>query len=308
MLWTSYVDGIPFRKLADHHDSSPAKIFRLVEEEMRGLPENTWLSREFCNRWSGRLVVDGKYVAVKGYDRKIPFIYCVDFLTHDIPVGILAPSENEWAFTELFNLLHTIRYPLQIVICDDASALKPALHRVYPSVPIQLCHNHYLENIRQLLRIRTEEKYRAFFAELKGAFHPKNHFHKRNAWLRSIFLRYARQDPVLEGILADVHERYDMLFAFSANFMRHCPHTTNIIESYNSHLQGRLKSVKGFQSFSSANCFLNAWILRRRTKTFTDCEKPFTHLNGHAPIEQSLKKGADVASVLSLLVSKKHLK
>jgi transposase-like protein len=308
LFWIPYIDGVPFRKLADHHDSSPAKVFRQVEEEMEGLPENTWLSREFCSRWSGRLVVDGKYVAVKGYDRKIPFIYCIDFLTHDIPVGILVPSENEWAFTELFNLLHTIRYPLQIVICDDASALKPALHRVYPSVPIQLCHNHYLENVRQLLHVRTEEKYRTFFAELRGAFSPKNHFQKRNGWLRSIFLRYASQDPMLEDIMADVDARYDFLFAFDANFMRHCPHTTNMIESYNSHLQGRLKSVKGFQSFHSASRFLNAWMLRRRTKTFTDCEKPFTHLNGHAPIEQSLKKGADLASVLSLLGSKKHLK
>ena len=59
---------------------------------MDSLPENTWLSANYCNRWSGRLVVDGKYVKVKGYDQKIPFIYGIDYLTHDIPVGLLAPT------------------------------------------------------------------------------------------------------------------------------------------------------------------------------------------------------------------------
>ncbi|OGM99246.1 MAG: hypothetical protein A3C71_01175 [Candidatus Yanofskybacteria bacterium RIFCSPHIGHO2_02_FULL_43_15c] len=91
---------------------------------MNKLPENTWLSREYCNRWSGRLVVDGKYVKVKGYDKKIPFIYGIDYLSHDIPVGVLAPSENEWAFNKFFNLLHTVRYPLQIVIADDIRCFK----------------------------------------------------------------------------------------------------------------------------------------------------------------------------------------
>ena len=272
---------------------------------MNRLPENTWLSREFCNRWSGRLVIDGKYVAVKGYEKKIPFIYGVDFLTHDIPVGILAPSENEWAFTKFFNLLHTIRYNLQIVIADDVSAIKPALKRVYPAVPIQLCHNHYLEGVRQLLCIRTEEKYRAFFYELRGAFSSRNHYHKRQNWLRRIYFTYAKHNQILQDILVDMENRYDMLFAFDSNFRKHCPNTTNIIESYNSHLQGRLKSVKGFQSFRSAQRWLNAWMLRRRTKKLTDCGEPFKHLNGKMPIEMSIKKDASVASVIKLISLKK---
>jgi len=65
---------------------------------MDQLPENTYLSANFCNRWSGILNIDGKYVKVKGYKKKIPFIYCIDFLTHDIPVGLLAPSENYLTF------------------------------------------------------------------------------------------------------------------------------------------------------------------------------------------------------------------
>lgn len=305
VLWIPHIDGVPFRKLADQYGSSPAKVFRQVEDEMNKLPENTWLSKEYCNRWSGRLVVDGKYIAVKGYDKKIPLIYSIDYLTHDIPVGILAPSENEWAFNKLFNLLHTIRYPLQIVIADDVTPLKPALKRIYPTVRVQLCHTHYLESLRQLLSIRTDEKYRAFFYELRGAFNYKNNYHKRQAWLRGIYFRYGKTDTTVQTIITDIMSRYEYLFAFSSNFMEKCPNTTNIIESYNSHLQGRLKSIKGFQSFHSAERWLNAWMLRRRTKTLTDCGAPFKHLNGTMPIENSIKKDADIASILSLLSFKK---
>ena len=246
---------------------------------MDKLPENTWLSANYCNRWSGRLCVDGKYVKVKGYPKKILFIYAIDFLTHDIPVGLLAPSENLAAYVQFFNLLRTIHYPFQILICDENSAVQEALKLTYPTIPVQLCHNHYLENIRQLLSVRTEEKFRPFFYDLCYAFKSKHHPAKRDALLRRIQFMYGRRDTTVQTIMVDVMSRYKKLFAYTWR-MKQCPNTTNIIESYNSHLQGRLKSVKGFQSFKSAERWLNAWMIRRRTKRFTDCGEPFKHLNG----------------------------
>lgn len=298
-----HIDGIPFRKLANENKISPASAYLNVLAEMDRLPENTWLSARYCDRWSGRLVVDGKHIAVKGYDKKVPFIYGVDFLTHDIPVGILVPSENEVAFTKFFGLLKQIQYHLQIVIGDDTTALKPALQQVFPTVPIQLCHNHYLENIRQLLLIRTEEKYCPFFNELRQIFSHEVHHYHRLAWLRRLFFLYGKREAVIQSILVDIARRYDELFAFDAHFMKRCPRTTNLIESYNSHLQARLKSIKGFQNFHSAQRWLNAWMIRRRTKPFTDCQDPFKHLNGLMPIQKSIKKDAQVASILKLIYS-----
>lgn len=307
VFWIPHIDGVRFRKLADQYGISSAKVYRQTLIEMNALPENTWLSNEFCNRWSGRLIVDGKYVAVKGYAQKIPFIYGIDFLTHDIPVGILAPSENEHAFTKFFNLLKTIRYNLQIVIADDIAPLKPALKRVFPSVRLQLCHNHYFESLRQILAIRTTARYRPFFYELKQAFNRNNHYEKRQAALRRLHYVYGRTDKTVQTILVDVITRYDLLFAFSDKFMKQCPCTTNMIESYNSHIQGRLKTIKGFQNFHSAQRWLNAWMIRRRTKPFTDCQEPFKHLNGKMSLEMSMKKDADVASILKKILPKKHL-
>ncbi len=98
VFWVSHMDGMPFRKLASLYGISQTTAYRQVEEEMNQLPENTYLSATYCDRWSGILNVDGKFVRVKGYEKKIPFIYSMDFLTHDLPVGVLVPSESYQAF------------------------------------------------------------------------------------------------------------------------------------------------------------------------------------------------------------------
>jgi hypothetical protein len=260
------------------------------------LPDNTRLTLDTCNRWSGILNVDGKHVAVKGYERKIPFIYCLDFLKHDIPVGVLAPSENGEAFLKLFRLLKTVGYPLKVVICDDTSALKPALFHYFSKARVQLCHTHYLENIRQVIRFRTEETYRHFFHSLvKHVFEEPHNDSERDLGLQHVWDTHAKDNLLLQTILLDVEKRREELFCYQT--IPRCPKTNNIIESFNSHLQGRLKTIKGFQTFRSADRWLNAWMLRRRTKPFTDCEAPFTHLNGKTSLSQTTKKGTSAPSL-----------
>jgi|GEM_PF-5477855 len=43
-------------------------------------------------------------------------------------------------------------------------------------------------------------------------------------------------------------------------------------------------------------------------KQLTDCEDPFKALNGKLPPQLSMKKDADLASTLNLLLPKKHPK
>lgn len=298
VFWIPHVDGIPLRKLADERNLSPARVFQNIKKEMDALPDSNWLTVNYCNRFCGILVMDGKYVKVKGYKQKIPFIYGIDYLTHDIVIGLLAPSENEEAFLKFFRLLKTVNYPLQIVLCDDRSSLIPALKHYYPKSLVQLCQNHYLENIRQILHIRTDQTHQKFFALLqKRVFGPDVSIRVRNLRLHELYMREAQHNLVHQEIIVEIYQRRRELFAYVN--IPNCPHDTNLIELFNSHLQSRLKSIKGFKSFRGAERFLNAYILRRRTKPFTDCRGKFKHLNGKCSLEMTIKKQTEWPEILS---------
>lgn len=279
-----------------------------MKRELDELPDNTQVTQEFCSRFDGILVVDGKYIKVRGYAQKIPFIYGIDYATHDIPVGLLAPAESEEVFHHFFKRLHACNYPLKVVVCDDVvSALKPALLQYYPDAKIQLCQNHYIEHIRQQLNVRTRAVHQRFFAMLYHGVFRRKGLHP--AATRAIFealKKRAARDADRRMILAHVELREQELFAHE--LIKNCPRDTNLIELYNSHLNARLRGIKGFKSFRAAEQWLNGYLLRRRTKPFTDCDTKFRHLNGSCSLQLTLTDPERQPRILGLSPSKKNPK
>jgi transposase-like protein len=244
--------------------------------------------------------MDGKYVAVKGFNAKIPFIYAIDYLTHDIPYGHLYVAEDEMSFSHFFQKLYASGYDIHIVVADDRAGIKQALHKLFPHALLQLCQNHYLENIRVRLRVRSEERYRYFFHSLKlHVFTEARDEESVSLGLVHVLEKHALHNDELQNILFDIKERSDVLFQYLS--VPHCPNNTNLIELYNSHLNGRLKTIKGFQGFQSAQRWLNAYLIRRRTKLLTDCEGKFKHLNKHCSLELTIKKQALWPEILTQL-------
>ena len=173
-------------------------------------------------------------------------------------------------------------------MADDRSSLIPALKHYYPKAHIQLCQNHYIENIRQLLHIRTDGTHHHFFHSLcQHVFKEYTDDKHLNDALHHLLTKRAENDPQRQSIVMDIHWRRKELFAYTK--VPHCPANTNLIELYNSHLNGQLKTIKGFKSFQAATRWLNAYLIRRRTKTFTDCEMKFKKLNGKTSLEMTLK-------------------
>lgn len=284
---------MPFRKLGSERELTGAQAYNRAAAEIRQLPENSWLTKELCDptRFSRRLVVDGKYIKVKGYEEKIPFIYGIDYLTHDTPFGRLFSAEDSMAFLLFFENLKLLGCNVEAAIADDRSGVKPALLKAFPLAKLQLCQNHYLENIRQLLKIRTDDRYVHFFNSLnKHIFQEAEDTSSITAAWKHVWKERTGGNRFLQEILKDIDRRRFDLFAYLK--IKDCPNTTNIIESYNSHLQGRLDTIKGFQSFESAQAWLNAWLIRRRTKTLTDCTGRFKPLNKHCSLELTIKKQA----------------
>lgn len=285
-----HLDGKPVRKIADKEKISKSAVERKLKEQIKKLPHNNSITKRYCDRFCGIMVVDGKYIKVRGYQKAIPMLWGIDYLTHDIPVYDLAPSENYESWLKYFGYLKSINYPMQIVICDDNENIKMAAKYIFPNVLIQTCQNHFLENIRRDLQVRTEEKYRAFVFDLKCELFSRK-ITRQDFRQRALKLvKKYTGNQVAITYLVKIEKAFDELTA--ATLVPGAPKDTNLIELYNSHLQARLKSIKGFKSFQSAEKWLNAYILRRRYRPFRDCSKKFRYLNGKTSISQTRKKEA----------------
>ena len=307
VFWIPHIDGVPFRKLGDEFKLSGTEAYNITMSEFNQLPDNTDLTVKYCDpkKFSGILVLDGKFVKVAGYKNRIPFIYGIDYLTHDIPVGLLAKSESHLAFTEIFERLKKCNYPLKIVVCDDRLTVGTALKKAYPFAKIQLCQNHYLENIRRFINFRTDEKYHHFFASLQlHVFQDPLQGYQIIEALRYMLDTYGKDDEKVKAIINDINNRKEVLFQYAA--IPNCPKDTNLVELYNSHMQARLKSIKGFQNFQAAKRWLNAYLIRRRTKTLTDCEYHFKHLNGFPSLFWTIKEGMNWPKILGVVPPPEH--
>lgn len=100
------------------------------------------------------------------------------------------------------------------------------------------------------------------------------------------------QDNLCISIMADIYRQKNLILGWRGG--HNIPTTTNLIECFNSHLQGRLKTIKGFESFKHADLWLNGYFLRRRLKKFTSCEGKFRSLNGYNSLEKSKISDVDI--------------
>lgn len=243
-------------------------------------------------------MVDGKYIKVKRYDRKIPVIYGIDYLTHDIPHFVLSVSENYQTLKKFFISLRLANYPLQAVVSDDNLNIRESCLSIYPNAVTQLCQNHYKQNLRYSLGLPRDESYKDFMREVETLFVRKMSMEDFRGRASKIYLEY-KNNPLLTQLMLDIEKRSEELLAYTK--LPHVPRTNNLIESFNSHLEGRLKTIKGFEDFESAKLWLNQYFIQRRLRPFTDCTKQFTYLNRKRSLEMTLKPCYQMDNILKLI-------
>lgn len=258
---------------------------------MKSLPHCADITRKYCARYCGILEVDGKYVKVKGFERKIPAIYGIDYQTHDIPTYILSETEGYQTLVSFFSSLRLLNYPLNAVVCDENTCIFEAARYVYPNVITQLCQNHYKENIRRSLDLTLNPHYESFVRLVEELFSFKRNPDDFNRKAKQIYDQY-QKDQLCSSIMIDIARDEDLLQGWRNG--HNIPITTNLIECFNSHLQGRLKTIKGFESFNHADIWLNGYFLRRRYRRFTGCEGKFKRLNGYNSLHFSKKHDVDI--------------
>ena len=277
---------------------SASTVYSKVSFNLKNLPHIADITRKYCRQFSGILLVDGKYVKVKGYDRKIPVLYGVDYMTHDIPTYTFTVSENYQSCLSFFSSLKLLNFPLQAIVCDENINIYEAAKYIYPNVVIQLCQNHYKENIRRTLDLSLNPQFVPFMKRVEDLFSFKRSSDDFNRAAKNIFNQY-KTIPICAQVMIDIDRNRQLLLGWRGG--HNIPTTTNLIECFNSHLQGRLKTIKGFETFKHANLWLNGYFLRRRLKKFTDCEGKFKFLNGKTSIGQTIKDSSKMSKLLKLI-------
>ena len=246
---------------------SPSTVSRRINGYLKSLPLNADVTRKYCSKFCGILVLDGKYVKIKGYSKKLALIWGADYLSHDIPHFKLSPSENYHSSLSYFQSLRLLNYPLRCLVSDDNVSFKLAALKVYPKTVIQTCTNHFKENVRRTLGTRSNLTYQPFIKELEALFSKKRAEPEFTRLAQKIYYIW-NDDYSTKSILLDIARRKDELIGYTKVPLT--PYTTNLIEAYNSHLQGRLKSLKSFGNFHHAKRWLNGYILKRRLTKFTE--------------------------------------
>lgn len=170
-----------------------------------------------------------------------------------------------------------------------------AARRSFPSAKIQTCYNHFKENIRRDLHVRSNEgkHYRDFMGRIESILDSSEKLSDEtfNNWFYCLYRDY-HADPVALSVLTTIEKYKTELLAY-----RHIPQaplTTNLIEGMNGHLEARLQKLRSFQTIHHARLWLNGYILKRRFTKFTDCDGKFRFLRGKAGVQMTKKERVEL--------------
>lgn len=271
--------------------------WRICESELQKLPDNNRFTYRYCSRFSSTLVVDGKYFNVaNGKDNPDwVLLWGLDYHSHDIPIILVAPSESYASWAKFFTYFRIISHHPQLLVCDDNVNIKMAAYAKFLGVKIQTCYNHFKENIRRELHVRSDNTYKPFMKRIERVFDSsqKRSHETFNHWMWCLLRDYG-QDPLCLTILTNIEKYKQELLAYRG--IPQAPLTTNLVEGMNNHLEQRLTSICSFQSVTYAKLWMNGYILKRRMTKFTDCKGHFKYMNGKTGVEKTQKPKVVVPS------------
>lgn len=289
-ILSDHLDGLSFRKLGRKYRISKSQAWNVCYEELRKLPDSNRFTFNFCSKFSKIFLFDGKYfnVAEDKYDWVI--LWGIDYFRHDIPVFTIAPAETYQTWARYFSFLRILDLHPKLLVCDDHQGLKLAALNVFPAAKIQTCYNHFKENIRRDIRVRSEgkNKYKDFMMRIESILNSSNKISDEtfNHWLFCLYRDY-KNDPVALNVLTNI-ERYKSELLAYRNIPQ-APLTNNLIEGMNKHMEIRLQALCSFQTVEYAKLWWNGYILKRRFTPFTDTKGKFRFLRGKTGIEMTKK-------------------
>ena len=124
----------------------------------KGLPVKvlTEETLEMRHRGCGIVPNSKKHWKVRKSLVLLPFM---DYETHDIPVYIIASSENGYELEKGFRRLKGMGYDLKILVCDESMAeTAQVAEKIYPDIIVQTCLIHYSKAIDRDFKVNSAKR------------------------------------------------------------------------------------------------------------------------------------------------------
>lgn len=294
-LMNDHLDGLSFRKLARKYRISKSQAWDICHEELKKLPDNNQFTFTYCSRFSKIFLFDGKYFNIAGEKYDWVLLWGIDYLRHDIPIITIAPAETYHTWRKLFSYFRILNLHPKLLVCDDHTGLKMAARSAFPASRVQTCYNHFKENVRRDLGVRSNDTYRPFMRRIESILNSSQKLSNEtfNHWMLCLY-RDFQHDPVCVTVLTTIEKYRDELLGYRG--IHQAPVTNNLIEGMNGHMESRLQALRSFQTVGHARLWWNGFILRRRFTPFTDCRGKFRFLRGKTGVEMTKKQGVAVRS------------
>ncbi len=303
-------DGSSYRTIQRRDECSKTTAVKFVHGFAKSVKDSAWIARNLKPKWRGVLCVDGTYIRVlnafadltrkerwsddeaERFLHKLVALIGVDYHTRDLPHYSIGDNENMVDLVLYFQNLKENGYDLKVLVRDGNQRIGEAAVHVYGKpIDQQSCHRHFLEKFDAAIAVKScDAKDRANILDLKMrvcsiirvpdidlACHRVNEFVRE----QSRFRTSQTTNELVDKFLRD----FESLTEYLQHPHGFVPTTVNVSENMNKQLKDRLKPMCMFQSIQSAENYVKLWCLKRRFQKFTDCKKPFKHLNGRAPLE-----------------------
>lgn len=303
-------DGSSYRTIERRHGPARNTAVRRVHAIAERVKDSCWIAKNLRPQWRRVLCVDGTYVGVRNafadlaerehwnddederFLHKLIALIGTDYHTHDLPHYAIGDNENMIDLVLFFQQLRENGYDLQVLVRDGNERIGDAARHVYGRpIDEQLCHYHFLRKFDEASVIREcDEKERTTILELKSRVCSMIRVPDIDLAC-SRAAQFAREQNKFKtsAVTTELVEKFLRNFENLVLYLQHpkgfVPTTVNVGENMNKQLKDRLTPMCLFQSIKSAENYLKLWCLKRRFQRFTDCRKPFRHLNGRAPLE-----------------------
>lgn len=311
-----FVMGGSYRRIKERRDVSIGTLSTWVHDYGRRCMIPVEIARKLeltvINRWSGILLLDGKYL-----NRHMVLLLAVDYVTQDIVSWRVAENESEGNYQTLLRDIQNCGYIIKALVSDGGTGIRALTQkrrstfkrkgtRAYPrpglqpatqqesfleGIPHQLCVVHAQRELLKYVRkgAKKGEKEELILLVNQMLFASTlNKAEKVKEQLNTY--GYIHQSETAQRITKILSFYWHLLtthYTIRVN-RRKIPASTNMIENIIGYLNTRLKTLRKIKTKDSAQAICNLIVLNYRLKPLTDSQNKLK--KNKSPLALSSKK------------------